>query len=86
MLLLPTGQILFTDLTNDVEIYTPTRTQADEENERHIAPVIFRAPREIKRGGSYEISGIRFNGVTQGGAFGDDEQMATNFPLVRITT
>ncbi len=86
MLLLPTGQILFTDLTNDVEIYTPTRTQADEENERHIAPVIFRAPREIKRGGSYEISGIRFNGVTQGAAFGDDEQMATNFPLVRITT
>jgi hypothetical protein len=85
MLVLPTGQILFTDLTNDVEIYTPTITERDEENQRHIAPVIFSAPREVKRGGSYEISGIRFNGVTQGAAFGDDEQMATNFPLVRIT-
>ena len=85
MLVLPTGQILFTDLTNDVEVYTPTITERDEENERHIAPVIFSAPRVVKRGGSYEISGIRFNGVTQGAAFGDDEQMATNFPLVRIT-
>jgi len=85
MLLLPSGQVLFTDLTNDVEIYTPTITQRDEENERQIAPVIFSAPQDIKRGGSYEISGIRFNGVTQGAAFGDDEQMATNFPLVRIT-
>jgi hypothetical protein len=85
MLLLPTGQILFTDLTNDVEIYTPTITERDEEDERNIAPVIFSAPQVIKRGDSYEVSGIRFNGVTQGAAFGDDEQMATNFPLVRIT-
>ena len=29
--------------------------------------------------------GIRFNGVTQGAAYGDDVQAATNFPLVRIT-
>jgi hypothetical protein len=47
--------------------------------------VIFFDPREIKPGHSYEISGIRFNGVTQGAAFGNDEQMATNYPLVRIT-
>ena len=85
MLLLPTGQILFTDLTNDVEIYTPTISERQEQSARKIAPVIFFAPRNIKPGHSYEISGIRFNGVTQGAAFGDDEQMATNYPLVRIT-
>ena len=85
MLLLPTGQILFTDLSNDVEIYTPTITEHHERLKRRIAPLIFFAPHEIKPGRSYEISGIRFNGVTQGAAFGDDEQMATNFPLVRIT-
>jgi hypothetical protein len=39
----------------------------------------------MKPGRTYEIAGIRFNGITQGAAFGDDEQMATNFPLVRIT-
>jgi hypothetical protein len=85
MLLLPTGQILLTDLSDDVEIYTPTITPSDQEHERDIAPVVIRAPRLIARGGSYQVFGIRFNGVTQGAAFGDDVQAATNFPLVRIT-
>jgi hypothetical protein len=39
----------------------------------------------ISRGSSYQISGIRFNGVSQGAAYGDDVQAATNYPLVRIT-
>jgi hypothetical protein len=84
MLLLPTGQVLFTDLTDDVELYTPTMRHEDEERARRIAPVILLAPVEISRGHSYEVSGIRFNGVTQGAAFGDDVQAATNFPLVRV--
>jgi hypothetical protein len=85
MLVLPTGQILFTDLSDDVEIYTPTITPSDRVRELQIAPVVFYAPLEIERGGSYQVYGIRFNGVTQGAAFGDDVQAATNFPLVRIT-
>jgi hypothetical protein len=85
MLLLPTGQILFTDLTDDIELYTPTMTHEDEERARRIAPVILHAPLEISGGHSYEVSGIRFNGVTQGAAFGDDVQAATNYPLVRVT-
>ena len=85
MLLLPTGQILFTDGTDDIELYTPTITSNDAEREHDIAPVIFGAPQLIKAGGSYQVYGIRFNGVTQGAAFGDDVQAATNFPLVRIT-
>ncbi len=32
-----------------------------------------------------QISGLRFNGMSQGAAYGDDAQMATNYPLVRIT-
>jgi hypothetical protein len=85
LLLLPTGQILFTDLTDDIEIYTPTMTHQDKERARRIAPVIFDVPPVISRGHSYGVSGIRFNGVTQGAAFGDDVQAATNFPLVRVT-
>jgi hypothetical protein len=85
MLLLPTGQILLTDGSDDIEIYTPTITQSDEEHERRIAPVVFFAPEAINRGDSYQVFGIRFNGVTQGAAFGDDVQAATNYPLVRIT-
>jgi hypothetical protein len=44
-----------------------------------------RAPLEISRGHCYEVCGIRFNGVTQGVAFGDDVQAATNYPLLRVT-
>ena len=85
MLVLPTAQILFTDLTDDIEVYTPTITPTDQQHELQNAPVITSAPRTISRGGSYQIFGIRFNGVTQGAAFGDDVQATTSFPLVRVT-
>jgi hypothetical protein len=85
MLVLPTGQILLTDFSDDIEIYTPTVTRGDRQEEQEIAPVVFEAPENLHRGGSYQIFGIRFNGVTQGAAYGDDVQAATNYPLVRIT-
>jgi hypothetical protein len=85
MLVLPTGQILFADFSGDIELYNPTITPEDRQFERRIAPVIVNAPRGLSRGGSYEIYGVGFNGVTQGAFYGDDVQAATNFPLVRIT-
>ena len=85
MLVLPTGQILFTDFSGDIELYNPTIGAEDREFQRRIAPVVFNAPRLLARRGSYQIYGIGFNGVTQGAAYGDDVQAATNFPLVRIT-
>jgi len=85
MLVLPTGQILLTDFSGDIELYNPTITPEDQEFQRGIAPVVLAAPLLVARGGSYQVSGIRFNGVTQGAAYGDDVQAATNFPLVRIT-
>jgi hypothetical protein len=80
MLVLPTGQILFTDFSNDIEIYTPSGTY-----DPTWAPSIQSAPDKVQRGGSYVISGYRFNGFSQGAAYGDDVQAATNYPLVRIT-
>jgi len=50
-----------------------------------MAPVIKSAPSVIRPGGSYVISGYRFNGMSQASAYGDDFQSATNYPLVRIT-
>lgn len=85
MLVLPSGQILLTDFSGDIEIYTPTNTPADRQLQRAIAPEVFQTPVLLARGGAYEIDGVGFNGVTQGAAYGDDVQAATNFPLVRIT-
>jgi hypothetical protein len=86
MLVLPTGQILFTDFSNDIEIFTPT-SNGDQhgEKDRVDAPVVINAPTRVRRGKSYALTGRGLNGVSQGAAYGDDAQAATNYPLVRIT-
>ena len=79
LLVLPTGQILFTDFFF-VSVYNPAGTYNPA-----WAPSIQSAPTRVRPGGSYTISGHRFNGMSQGAAYGDDQQSATNYPLVRIT-
>ena len=78
-LVLPTGQILFTDFFF-VSVYNPSGSYNPA-----WTPSIQSAPSRITAGGSYLISGYRFNGMSQGAAYGDDQQAATNYPLVRIT-
>ena len=36
--------------------------------------------------GSYHLAGTNLNGISQGAAYGDDWQMATNYPIVRLTS
>ena len=79
MLVLPTGQILFTDFFF-VSVYNPAGGYNPA-----WAPRIQSAPTLVTAGGSYLISGHGFNGMSQGAAYGDDQQSATNYPLVRIT-
>ena len=81
LLVLPTGQILEADGTLDVEIYTPDDTSYDPA----WAPTISSGPAIVVPGFSYTIHGTRFNGMSQASVFGDEEQNATNYPLVRIT-
>jgi hypothetical protein len=76
---LPTGQLLFTDFSTDVEVFTPGGTY-----DAMWAPAISKAPTSVVRGHSYAISGTQFNGLSQGAAYGDDAQNATNYPLVRL--
>jgi hypothetical protein len=78
-LMLPTGQILFSDFYF-VSVYNPEGTY-----DPAWAPVVVLYPTSIQPRGSYEIFGIRFNGMSQGAFYGDDVQAATNYPLVRIT-
>jgi len=34
---------------------------------------------------SFQISGTQFNGISQGASYGDDWQMSTNYPIIRLT-
>jgi hypothetical protein len=84
MLVLPTGQILLTDFSNDIEIFTP-KMSSDDDDDLPGKPIIASTPTTLGRGSSYQVSGYRFNGISQGAAYGDDVQAAANYPLVRIT-
>jgi hypothetical protein len=64
----------------DAEIYT-----AKGKYKKSWAPKITTAPTSVTRGSTYKISGKQFNGLTHGAAYGDDAQMASSYPLVRIT-
>jgi hypothetical protein len=81
MVVLPTGQVLFTDFSSSVEIYTPVGSPC-----AGCRPVIGSVSPTLTHGTvNNRISGRQFNGVTEGAYYGDDNQSATNFPLVRIT-
>jgi hypothetical protein len=47
-------------------------------------PVITLAPQLLRPGESYRLEGIRLNGMSQGSVYGDEDQDATNYPLVRL--
>jgi len=81
MVVLPTGQVLFTDFSSTVEIYTPAGQPC-----AGCAPTIKKVATSLTHGSkNNQITGTQFNGLTQGAYYGDDNQSSTNFPIVRIT-
>lgn len=90
MLELPDGSIMLIPnrgWNTIIEIYQPT----DQTYDLSWAPEICGGscpsgnPTQIYNNAPNQISGLRFNGMSQGAAFGDEFQDATNYPLVRIT-
>ena len=80
MLVLPTGEILWTDLSGNAWVYTSVGGPSAA-----WAPVIQTTNTTVGRGKTYRLSGKNLNGFSQGAAYGDDAQAATNYPIVRIT-
>lgn len=81
LMILPTGQIMFTDFSGLVEIYTPAVG-----NVSGTAPIITSYPSTVTHGvTNYVLNGKQLNGLTQNNAYGDDYQGDTNYPLIYIT-
>ena len=80
MLDLPDGTVLFMDGQNagSLYIYTPDGTPLAAGQ-----PVINTITQNSD--GSYHLTGTGLNGISEGAAYGDDEQMNTDYPLVRMT-
>jgi hypothetical protein len=79
-LVLPTGQILATNFSSNVWIYTPSGSP-----DPNWAPSVSSFPPTIHTGPNYLLSGTQFNGLSSGASYGDDQQSSTNFPVVRVT-
>jgi hypothetical protein len=80
MLVLPTGQVLFTNGTSTVQVYTATGTY-----EAAWQPTVTSVAKTLTAGSTANlIEGTQLNGLSQGAMYGDDAQMASNYPLVRI--
>ncbi len=80
LLVLPTGQVMFVDGSNTLQIYTPSGSYTPQ-----WAPSVSNVPAVLTSGSTYQISGTQFNGLSAGSAYGDEAQNATNYPLLRIT-
>jgi len=80
MLALPDGTVLFIGGQNSgsLYVYTPDGTPLPQGQ-----PVINSLTQNVN--GSYHLTGTGLNGISEGAAYGDDEQMNCNYPLVRLT-
>jgi len=78
-LLLPSGEVLFSDQTSTVSILASV-----DGAQAAWAPTITNCPSALILGHTYQIFGTQFNGLSQACSYGDDAQMATNYPIVRL--
>jgi fibronectin type 3 domain-containing protein len=78
MLDLPDGNILFLGSGTSLYIYTPAGVPIAAGQ-----PVISSITENTD--GSFHLIGTGLNGITGGAAYGDDWQMDSNYPLIRMT-
>ncbi len=80
LMVLPTGQIMFTDFSGTAEIYTP-----DSGTVSGVAPTITSVSSSLNSPSTNNpLSGTQLNGLTGNNAYGDDYQGYTNYPLVQL--
>jgi hypothetical protein len=79
MLMLPSGQVLYTHGSTTVELYTPDGTF-----DPVWRPTITKCPHSVRRGRTHVLNGRQINGLSQCVYYGNDATQATNYPIVRL--
>jgi hypothetical protein len=78
MLDLPDGTVLYSEIGSQLYVYRPD-----------ASPLAVGKPAikslTTNSDGTYHLIGTLFNGISEGAAYGDDNQMAGNRPIVRMT-
>lgn len=79
LLVLPSGEVLYSNTTSTIEMYTPSGAPHSS-----WRPHVTEVPRHLHPGETFVLRGKQLNGLSQANAYGDDAQMATNYPLVQL--
>jgi Bacterial pre-peptidase C-terminal domain/Bacterial Ig-like domain len=79
MLVLPSGQLMLaTGTSNRIWIFTPSDSPVSNGQ-----PTITGVSQNGD--GTFTLSGTLFNGISEGASYGDDAEMSSNYPIVRLT-
>ncbi len=77
MLDLPDGTVLLSHMGTDLYVYSPSGS-----------PLPMGRPAvqsiTVNGDGSFHLSGTGLNGISEGASYGDDQQMNSNYPIVRL--
>lgn len=76
MLILPSGQVLFTYGSSQLYIYTPSGSP-----QAAWKPTIASV---VPSGSNYTLTGTQLNGLSAGVSYGDDAEMDSNYPIVEL--
>jgi len=83
---LPNGQVMFSDASGNTYVYSPNTSPNGT-----ATPLAAWQPTisNIAAGtgifaSDFLLSGTQLNGISEGASYGDDAQMASNYPLVRL--
>jgi hypothetical protein len=77
MLMLPSGQVLWSNGNTQLYVYTP-----DGAPDPAWKPTI--SDISDNGDGTYRLTGTQLNGISEGAAYGDDAEMSSNYPLVQL--
>jgi uncharacterized repeat protein (TIGR03803 family) len=82
MLVLPTGEILLSDSSGQLWDYNPSATPTTS-----WRPTISSVTYDGVSAGqqTYTLKGTQLSGLDEGAYFGDDAQMASNYPIIQLT-
>ncbi len=78
MLDLPDGSVLYSHFGTDLYVYQPDGPSLVA-GKPAISKIVANAD------GSFTLTGTLLNGISEGATYGDDAQMNSNYPLVRLT-
>ena len=80
MIVLPTGQVLLSDENAVFQVFTEDATTGPQDAWRPVISGV-----NSDGGGVFTLYGTQINGISEGANYGDDNESATNFPIIQLT-